>query len=360
MKQILAILTFLLFLLLVITTVMAVGNVHQSEQLALRTQQVSSLRAEVLSLQKENQQLDQQMHKAQSAMQTSRAQSSALLKRFDQLTKILRLEPVFARRAALTGSPEIRLPANGEILLRAGAMEAVLRRFQQQCASPDKLIAALSQNKPVPEASHWPSEPDMHALQEALQAAGVNASAAETMDPVKAALAAMAAASSPPTPDLSKTDSHKAEADISEMHTDALFGDGISTLAPTASAASTPLPSTLPTSTPAPSAAPTSLAAAANTTISTPHQTLTATNKPAITPPTSTPAPSAAPTSLSISASTPTVPGLSFPAGMPKLSQFLPSSVTDRLQWVRQMMLQTQQALRRLGNDLLTGETQEE
>lgn len=136
MKHALALMTLFLILLLMITTVMAVGNSKQAQQMAQRAQLISSLRTELRKSQQDMQTLDDQLTAQRAAAKTLRTERDALNLRYARLTALLE-SPVEPDR--LLGAPSLtasgaRNPAQplpGESWLQAEALQQALLRVEK-------------------------------------------------------------------------------------------------------------------------------------------------------------------------------------------------------------------------------------
>lgn len=105
MKQLLALMTSLLALMLVITTIMAVGNMKQSEQITQRTQLISSLRADLRQAAQQEKQLNTSLQAQRTAAGALRMERDALSKRYAGLLTMLRCQPAgLTDVSALPGS----------------------------------------------------------------------------------------------------------------------------------------------------------------------------------------------------------------------------------------------------------------
>ncbi|MBQ8149842.1 MAG: hypothetical protein IJ041_04930 [Clostridia bacterium] len=151
MKHLLMLMAFLFFLMLVVSGVMAVGNVKQSEQMAQRIQQVSGLKAELRKAEQRQQELTRELAGWRSRSATLRAGQAAVSRRLGDMLQLTRSVPTdsvdlraaFAATEAASGGstaawlPDISgamvskaiLPPQGEELLRLTALENMLRRL---------------------------------------------------------------------------------------------------------------------------------------------------------------------------------------------------------------------------------------
>ena len=157
MKQMLALMSLALVLLLMITTVMAVGNSKQSQQMAQRAQLISNLRAELRQSQGDVETLTSQLASQHAVAETLRTERNALNTRYMHLMALLK-EPVFpetencflptaTRRFQQTGN------LTGEVWLQAQAIRHLLERTGN---TPHAAQAAVS---PAPSASSAPLTP---------------------------------------------------------------------------------------------------------------------------------------------------------------------------------------------------------
>lgn len=147
MKQLLALMSFFLVVLLGITTVMAVGSAKQSEMVVQRNQQVNTLRAELRTLKKEQEQLDLQLTAQRTAAQTLRKERDLLDQRIRRLLVLMdRQLPVDADAAfatavsswnsgRTTGKP-------GQTQLRIQALENAVSRLIAQARKSSGLLEA--------------------------------------------------------------------------------------------------------------------------------------------------------------------------------------------------------------------------
>ncbi len=151
MKQLLALMAFLFFLILVVSGVMAVGNVKQSEQIAQRTQQISELKAELRAAEQLQQNLTRQLTALRSRNAELRTTQASFSRRLGDMLALTRsqredsadLRAAFAATGAaspaataawlsdISGALDARaaLPLQGEELLQLNALENVLRRL---------------------------------------------------------------------------------------------------------------------------------------------------------------------------------------------------------------------------------------
>lgn len=231
MKHALALMTLFLILLLMITTVMAVGNSKQAQQMAQRAQLISSLRTELRKSQQDIQTLDDQLTAQRAAAKTLRTERDALNLRYARLTALLE-SPVEPDR--LLGAPSLtasgtRNPAQplpGESWLQAEALQQALLRVEKAAvpsagaqpdaapaeetlsvqpatasAHPSSLTPALVPSAPLAPAENPP--PDPTAVREAAAngIAQVAEGAAKARDEVAAATSAVTVApTSTPSP----------------------------------------------------------------------------------------------------------------------------------------------------------------
>lgn len=167
MKHALALMTLFLILLLMITTVMAVGNSKQAQQMAQRAQLISSLRTELRKSQQDMQTLDDQLTAQRAAAKTLRTERDALNLRYARLTALLE-SPVEPDR--LLGAPSLtasgaRNPAQplpGESWLQAEALQQALLRVEKAAipsagAQPDAAPAEETLSVQPATASAHPS-----------------------------------------------------------------------------------------------------------------------------------------------------------------------------------------------------------
>ena len=158
MKQLLALMTSLLALMLVITTIMAVGNMKQSEQITQRTQLISSLRADLRQAAQQEKQLNTSLQAQRTAAGALRMERDALSKRYAGLLTMLRCQPAgLTDVAALPGS-DFLLPIGnprrvdelpGEGWLQA---QAIHQLVSQLIADRDGRSILQEQAKPQQEA----------------------------------------------------------------------------------------------------------------------------------------------------------------------------------------------------------------
>ena len=138
MKQLFALITVFLVLMLVISTVMAVGNVKQSEQMTQRAQLISSLRADLRQAKKDQEQLTELLDQERNTAKTLRTERDALNKRFSGLMTVLRYQSAgYTDVHVLSGNGYV-LPMgaarhgdglSGEGWLQAQALQQVLSRL---------------------------------------------------------------------------------------------------------------------------------------------------------------------------------------------------------------------------------------
>lgn len=143
MKQILALMTFLLVMLLMITTVMAVGNAKQSEMMTQRAQLITSLRAELRSEKQEKEKLTGQLEREQTTARSLRKEKDALNQRLNRLMLVVRSQPAgvtdvsgksqstFADTVPLW-SVQAAMPEQGEEWLQVRALENTLTELLAQ------------------------------------------------------------------------------------------------------------------------------------------------------------------------------------------------------------------------------------
>ena len=133
MKHLLALMTLFLILMLTITTVMAIGNVKQSQQMTQRVQLISSLRADLRSAEQKQETLTNQLESERAASRSLRTERNALTKRYDRLMALLHSQPVgYTDMLPTSGgwtSPRI-LPLPGENWLQAQALQQLLTEWQ--------------------------------------------------------------------------------------------------------------------------------------------------------------------------------------------------------------------------------------
>lgn len=110
MKQLLALMTSLLALMLVITTIMAVGNMKQSEQITQRTQLISSLRADLRQAAQQEKQLNTSLQAQRTAAGALRMERDALSKRYAGLLTLLRCQPAGLTDVATLPGSDFLLP----------------------------------------------------------------------------------------------------------------------------------------------------------------------------------------------------------------------------------------------------------
>ncbi len=124
MKQLAVLMALLLAVMLLITGVMAVGNARQSEQMAEKSRQVSSLKADLRTAKKENKTLSTELESCRERILALLSERQAVVQR---LSRALALLPEGA-----AGQTDPVLPkgqtAAGEALLKAAALEQALRR----------------------------------------------------------------------------------------------------------------------------------------------------------------------------------------------------------------------------------------
>lgn len=119
MKQLLILMAFLLAVMLLLFCVMAVGNAKQSVQIADKVQQLSNLKAEMRSVQKENRTLSGELEAVEVQNRKLRWEQQAVAK---QLSGLLP-DP----EDGLPGLPQAAdEPAAGEVLLEAMAVRQTL------------------------------------------------------------------------------------------------------------------------------------------------------------------------------------------------------------------------------------------
>ena len=148
MKQILALMTIFLILMLTITTVMAVGNVKQSQQMAHRMQLISSLRADLRSAKQEQETLNTQLECERATSRTLRTERNALSKRYDHLMTLLRNQPVGytdVLPASISWTSPLIPPLTGECWLQAQALERLLNDRQSVQIEAEAALAATDQ-----------------------------------------------------------------------------------------------------------------------------------------------------------------------------------------------------------------------
>ena len=160
MKQILALMTLLLVLLMMITTVMAVGNAKQSEMMTQRAQMISSLRTELRSERQEKEQITGQLETEQGMTRSLRKERDALNRRLSRLMLAVRNQPAgyadtavdnersFAEAAPLW-SVQASRPQQGEEWLQVQALENTLAKRMVQpmagiAAEMEKVTAATA------------------------------------------------------------------------------------------------------------------------------------------------------------------------------------------------------------------------
>lgn len=135
MKQILALMTLFLILMLAMTTVMAIGNGKQSQQMAQRMQLISSLRADLRSAKQEQETLNAQLESERAASRSLRIERNALTKRYDRLMVLLRCQPVGYTDMLPTSngwtSQRIQ-PLPGESWLQAQALQLLVNGWQHE------------------------------------------------------------------------------------------------------------------------------------------------------------------------------------------------------------------------------------
>lgn len=185
MKHALALMTLFLVLLLMITTVMAVGNSKQAQQMAQRAQLISSLRTELRQSQQDMQALDDQLTAQRAAAKALRTERDALNLRYARLTALLE-SPVEPDRLlsnpSLTASSSRNTaqPLPGESWLQAEALQQALLRVEQTAvptagAQPDATPAEETLSAQPATASAHPSALTPALVPSASPAAAENA-----------------------------------------------------------------------------------------------------------------------------------------------------------------------------------------
>lgn len=252
MKHALALMTLFLILLLMITTVMAVGNSKQAQQMAQRAQLISSLRTELRKSQQDMQTLDDQLTAQRAAAKTLRTERDALNLRYARLTALLE-SPVEPDR--LLGAPSLtasgaRNPAQplpGESWLQAEALQQALLRVEKAA---------------VPSAG---AQPDAAPVEETLSVQPATASAhPSSLTPALVPSASPAAAENP-LPDPTAVREAAANGIAQAAEGAAKARDEVAAATPatavmptvsaTPTAAATPAVTVAPTSTPSPTIA---------------------------------------------------------------------------------------------------------
>jgi len=166
MKQLLALMTFFLVVLLGITTVMAVGSAKQSRMVVQRNQQVNTLRMELRTLRQEQEQLNRQLTAERTAAQTLRKERNLLDLRIHRLLNLMDSQSPQAPDDALPAGntfalamPQWHAPKwPGEPSLAAQALENAVRQLISQSRSETALPEAQ------PTAALAAEMPDEHEL----------------------------------------------------------------------------------------------------------------------------------------------------------------------------------------------------
>ena len=166
MKQLLALMTFFLVILLGITTVMAVGSAKQSRMVVQRNQQVNTLRMELRTLRQEQEQLNRQLTAERTASQTLRKERNLLDLRIHRLLNLMDSQsPQVPDDALPAGNtfalamPRRHAPKwQGEPTLAAQALENAVRQLVSQSWSETAPPEAQ------PTAALAAETPDEHGL----------------------------------------------------------------------------------------------------------------------------------------------------------------------------------------------------
>lgn len=172
MKQILALMTFLFVLMLMITTVMAVGNAKQSEMMTQRAQLITSLRAELRSEKQEKKELTGQLEQEQTMVRSLRKERDTLNQRLNRLMLTVRSQPVGFTDASVKSQPsfgdtvplwsvQAAMPRQGEEWLQVQALENTLaammaQRMAESSAKAQNVTAVAAhaaQNRTTPAAT---------------------------------------------------------------------------------------------------------------------------------------------------------------------------------------------------------------
>ena len=150
MKQLAILMAFLLAVMLLITSVMAVGNARQSEQMVARGRQLSAARTDLRKAKKENTALTAALEKSRDANRHLQAERQAVMQRLKSALALTEEDPADGAGQATGGKGSSELWAGlpegmgvqGEVLLCARALE--LRLMRVRSAEPERAAGALA------------------------------------------------------------------------------------------------------------------------------------------------------------------------------------------------------------------------